>query len=208
MYSLSWLHIPTSSSYISIASTKKFPYKSIREKIWPCHKIIQGQPKTIIWTNFVGFQYPMLYTRFFLYTKFQAHWSVGFGVEDFWRDFAIYGHGGHLGHMTRIIDQTFIPPSHWGSTWNLALIGRGFWEDVWRVDYGRMDDGACLYYKLTHEPNGSGELKIAPQRAVLRLPRKKSQVKVISFIIFICDLQYVCVYQTYTVYTVALVVCE
>ena len=22
-----------------------------------------------------------------------------------------------------------------------------------------MTDGACLYYKLTHEPNGSGELK-------------------------------------------------
>ena len=23
----------------------------------------------------------------------------------------------------------------------------------------RMDDGACLYYKLTNEPKGSGELK-------------------------------------------------
>ena len=35
-----------------------------------------------------------------------------------------------------------------------------FWEDVWRVwtTDGR-NDGDCLYYKLTHEPKGSGELK-------------------------------------------------
>ena len=25
---------------------------------------------------------------------------------------------------------------------------------------GRTDDGACLYYKLTNEPKGSGELKM------------------------------------------------
>ena len=24
-----------------------------------------------------------------------------------------------------------------------------------------MDEGACLYYKLTNEPKGSGELKIS-----------------------------------------------
>ena len=28
-----------------------FPYKSIRGQIWPCHKIGQGQPRVIIWTN-------------------------------------------------------------------------------------------------------------------------------------------------------------
>ena len=28
------------------------------------------------------------------------------------------------------------------------------------VDEGRTDDGACLYYKLTHEPKGSGKLII------------------------------------------------
>ena len=27
------------------------------------------------------------------------------------------------------------------------------------VDDGPMDDRACLYYKLTYEPIGSGELK-------------------------------------------------
>ena len=41
----------------------------------------------------------------------------------------------------------------------------GFWEkDILKsVDneqrQPRMDDGACLYYKLTYEPKGSAELK-------------------------------------------------
>ena len=38
---------------------------------------------------------------------------------------------------------------------------RGFGEeDLWKwwTDNGWMDDRACLYYKLTNEPKGSGEL--------------------------------------------------
>ena len=39
----------------------------------------------------------------------------------------------------------------------------GFGEDLWKwwtdKDNGRMD-GTWLYYKLTNEPKGSGELKI------------------------------------------------
>ena len=35
-----------------------FPYKSIRKQIWPCPKKGQGQPKVIIWTNFVGPKFP------------------------------------------------------------------------------------------------------------------------------------------------------
>ena len=31
-----------------------------------------------------------------------------------------------------------------------------------RTDGQRTDDGACLYYKLTNEPKGSGELKRQP----------------------------------------------
>ena len=53
------------------------PYKSMTEKIWRCHKICQGQPVTIIWTNFVGSEYPTLNT------KFQGHQPVGSGEEDF-----------------------------------------------------------------------------------------------------------------------------
>ena len=32
-------------------------------------------------------------------------------------------------------------------------------DDGRTTDGQRMDDGACLYYKLTNEPKGSGELK-------------------------------------------------
>ena len=39
----------------------------------------QGQPREIIWTILVVFTYTMLHT------KFQGHWSVGSGEEDFLR---------------------------------------------------------------------------------------------------------------------------
>ena len=34
------------------------------------------------------------------------------------------------------------------------------------VDDRQTDDGACLYYKLTHEPKGSGELKTCLMKSV------------------------------------------
>ena len=40
--------------------------------------------------------------------------------------------------------QTFVPPSQGGSIWNLA--------STWMTE-------AYLYYQLTNEPKGSGELK-------------------------------------------------
>ena len=59
--------------------------------------------------------------------------------------------------------QTFVPPSHWGSIWNLALYGPAVLEKIFenggRTDEQQTDDGACPYYKLTNEPKGSGELK-------------------------------------------------
>ena len=67
-------------------------------------------------------------------------------------------------------EQTFVPPSHWGSTWNFALIGQAvlekkIFENGGRrmTDTGRRtDDGPWLYYKLTNDPKGSGELKSYP----------------------------------------------
>ena len=41
-----------------------FPYKIIRNQIWPCRKIVQGQPRVIIWTNMVVLEHPMLHTKF------------------------------------------------------------------------------------------------------------------------------------------------
>ena len=56
-------------------------------------------------------------------------------------------------------EQTFIPQSHLGSIWNLALISPTVLEKKIFENGGRMDDGPWLYYKLTNEPKGSGELK-------------------------------------------------
>ena len=57
-------------------------------------------------------------------------------------------------------EQTFVPPSHWGSIWNLTLTGQVVLEKKNTENGGRLtDDGAWLYYKLTNEPKGSGELK-------------------------------------------------
>ena len=47
----------------------------------------------IIYINFVELESPMLHA------KFQDHRTSGSGEEDF-KGVTIYGHGGHLGHVT------------------------------------------------------------------------------------------------------------
>ena len=42
-----------------------------------------------------------------LHTKFRGNRSAGSGVEDFQRDSTIYGHSGHLGHVTSIMSSDF-----------------------------------------------------------------------------------------------------
>ena len=42
-----------------------------------------------------------------LHTKFRGNRPAGSGEEDFWRVFTIYGHGGHLGHVTSIMSSDF-----------------------------------------------------------------------------------------------------
>ena len=41
-----------------------------------------------------------------LHTKFRGN-KPGSGEEDFSRFFTIYGHGGHLGHVTSIMSSDF-----------------------------------------------------------------------------------------------------
>ena len=41
------------------------------------------------------------------HTKFRENQPAGSGVEDFERGFTIYGHGGHLGHVTSIMSSDF-----------------------------------------------------------------------------------------------------
>ena len=45
-----------------------------------------------------------------LHTKFQNRMPSGSGEEDFLKVFAIYSHGGHLGHVTRTICTNFRSP--------------------------------------------------------------------------------------------------
>ena len=42
-----------------------------------------------------------------LYTKLQRHRSIGSREEDFFKVFTIYGHGGHVGHVTQLICINF-----------------------------------------------------------------------------------------------------
>ena len=45
-----------------------------------------------------------------LHAKFQDHRTSGSGEEDFLSFFTIYGHGGHLGHVTWTIYTKFPSP--------------------------------------------------------------------------------------------------
>ena len=42
-----------------------------------------------------------------LHIKFRGNRSAGSGEEDFQRVSTIYGHGGHLGHVTSIMSSDF-----------------------------------------------------------------------------------------------------
>ena len=71
---------------------------------WPCHKIGHGHPKVMIYISFVE----LLSLK--LHVKFQNHRPSGSGEEDFLKVFAIYSHGGHLGHVTLAIYINFHSP--------------------------------------------------------------------------------------------------
>ena len=44
-----------------------------------------------------------------LHTKFRGNRPAGSGEEDFLRVFIIYGHGGHLGYVTRVLSFPLLP---------------------------------------------------------------------------------------------------
>ena len=90
--------------------------------------------------------------------KPQGHWPFGSGEEDFWKIFTIYGRCGHLGHVIQTPQINFCSPIplrlHMKSGFDWPSGFRE--EDLWK--WWAMDDGPWLYYKLTNEPIGSGEL--------------------------------------------------
>ena len=71
---------------------------------WPCHKIGQGRPKVMIYIFFVELFSLMLHA------KFQNHRPSSSGEEIILKVFAIYSHGGHLGHVTLTIYINFHSP--------------------------------------------------------------------------------------------------
>ena len=105
---------------------------------------------------------------------------------------------GNLGHVTQMRWINFVPPAHGGSIWNLALFAPAVSEDKmfeecgWRMTEGRTTDkGAFLYYTLTNEPKGSGELKCIQfsKRRALRwvtcwMATSRTTMKTLQFIRF------------------------
>ena len=104
-------------------------------QIWPCRKIGQGQPRVIIWTNYDGTMAPMLHT------KPQGHWPFGSGEEDFEGFLPYMGLVAILVKWPRPSEQTFVAPTHGGSTWNLALTGQVVLEKKISENGGWTDRG-------------------------------------------------------------------
>ena len=119
----------------------------------------QGQPRVIIWTTLLVLPYTMLHT------KFQGHWSIGSGVEDFLRFLPYMGMAAMLVMWPRSFEQLFFPKGPGGCIWNLVAIDPAVSEEkLFEIVDGRTtDDG------WTTEPShpisspgafGSGELKM------------------------------------------------
>ena len=80
-----------------------------------------------------------------LYAKFQDRRPLGSGKEDFLKVFTIYGHGGHLGHVTCIIYIHFrspflyMLPIKFGFDWQ-----RGFRKKIFENRGRRTTDGRTI----------------------------------------------------------------
>ena len=84
-----------------------------------------------------------------LHTKAQGHWPFGSG-ENIFEGFLPYmGVAAILVMWPKSPEQTFVPLTHEGSTWNLALIGQVVLEKKIFESGGQMDDRAWLYYKVS-----------------------------------------------------------
>ena len=64
----------------------------------------KGHPRVIILSNYDGLESSMLHT------DFRENRPYGSGGEDFRVVLAIYGRGGHLGHVTQISETNFRSP--------------------------------------------------------------------------------------------------
>ena len=130
-----------------------FPYKCIRDQIWSCHKIGQGQHSVIIWTNLVVLENPMMQIKFQCYRPFGAR------EEDFLRFLPYMAISAILVIRPGPVEQIFIVPSHRCFIWNFTLIGPVVFEEkmlkmltTYIHTYIQTTE-AYLSYKLTTEPS-------------------------------------------------------
>ena len=122
MYSFNWMNLPTLTSqdynsFWKIHCFIFFPYKSIRDQTWPCRKIGQGQPRSIMWINLEALMHLMLQT------KFKGHQPFGSGEVDFLSFLPYMDMAAILLMWPGPFEQTFVPPSQRSSIWNLTLTG-------------------------------------------------------------------------------------
>ena len=123
-----------------------FPSNSIRDQIWPCRKIGQGQPRVIIWTNLVVFEHRMLHTMF------QGHLPFGSGEEDILRFLPYMGMAAILVMLPGLLENNFFSPDP-GRLQMKFVFSRlsCFWgEDVWKCwhTYTHTDDRGLPKWKL------------------------------------------------------------
>ena len=74
----------------------------------------QGQPRVIIWKILVVLPYTMLHT------KFQGHWSIGSGEEDYLRILPYMGMAAMLVMWPNSFVQIFIPILSQAFIWTLV----------------------------------------------------------------------------------------
>ena len=98
------------------------PFKCIGDLCWSCRKIGEGHYMVMIYMHIVVLKSSILHAKF--------RWNRS--TSSFWRDFTIYGHGGHLGHVTWIIyihiDNTILHIKY-GFEWPSGFRG----EDVLNI---------------------------------------------------------------------------
>ena len=103
IYSFTWLHLPIFTSQTKILLFYLFSFKSLKDQMWPCCKMSQGQPRVIILVNLMILKFLMLQT------KFQGHQPTYSREENFWRIFTVYWYGAIFG----LLSQTSLSNFHW-----------------------------------------------------------------------------------------------
>ena len=116
----------------------------------------QGQPRVIIWITLIVLPYTMLHT------KFQGHWSIGFGAEDFLKFLPYMGMAAILVMWLEPFEQLFVPLTIGGYVWNLVTIGPVVSEEKsFEIVDGRRRRTTEPSHPISSPgPFGSGDLKI------------------------------------------------